>query len=51
MNNIKTELLMPDLPNNFEIKNMILIINKDRNNKYDMKPVYIQGILYPDRNH
>lgn len=47
MNNTKTTLLTPDPPNNFQIKNMTLRFFKQRNNKYEIEPIYIQGILYP----
>ena len=45
MKNIKTALLMPDEPNNFHKKNIILRISKERNEKYEIEPIYIQGIL------
>ncbi len=44
--NTKTTLFMPDSPNNFEIKNIILRISKNRNRKCKIQPIYIQGILY-----
>lgn len=51
MNNTKTTLLMPDPPNNFEIKQITMKISKDRNNKYRIHPIYIQGILYPSKEN
>lgn len=50
MNNTKTALLMPELPNDFQIKNITLRISKQRNNKYKIEPIYIQGILRLNRN-
>lgn len=47
MNKTKTALLMPDEPDNFQIKNIVLRISKDRNNNQILIPLYIQGILYP----
>lgn len=47
----KTALLMPDPPNDFQIKNIILRISKQRNNKYEIKPIYIQEILYPRKEN
>ena len=44
--NTKTTLFFPDQPNNFEIKNIILRISKNRNSKCEIYPIYIQGILY-----
>lgn len=46
MNNTKTALLTPDPPDNFQIKNIILRVSKQRNNKYKIEPIYKQGILY-----
>jgi hypothetical protein len=43
MNNTKTTLLMPDSPNIFEIKQIIMKLSKDRNSKYRIQPIYIQG--------
>lgn len=37
---------MPKSPNDFQIKNVTLRISKQRNNKYDIEPTYIQEILY-----
>ena len=51
MKNTKTALLMPDEPNNFQIKNIILKITKDEKKKYEIEPLYIQGILYPYHNN
>lgn len=51
MNNTKTALFMPDPPNNFEIKQIIMKISKDRNSKYRIQPIYIQGILYPRKEN
>ena len=42
MNNTKTTLIMPESPNNFEIK---------QNSKYRIQPIYIQGILYPKKEN
>ncbi len=42
---------MPDPQNNFEIRNITLKIFKDRNNKYEIQPIYIQGILYPQKEN
>lgn len=39
--NTKTVLFMPDLPNNFEIKNIILRISKNGNSKCKIQPIYI----------
>ncbi len=47
--NTKTTLPMPDPTNNFEIRNIMLRISKDRNSKYRTQPIYIQGILYPKK--
>lgn len=49
--NIKTELLTSDPPNNFEIRNITLRISKDRNNRYEVQPIYIRGILYPKKEN
>lgn len=49
--NTKTTLLMPEPPNNFEIRNMILRFSKDKNNKCRIQPIYIQGILYPRKEN
>lgn len=49
--NTKTALLIPDLPNNFEIRNMTLRITKDKNSKCRIQPIYIQGILYPRKEN
>ena len=51
MKNTKTALLMPDEPNNFQIKNIILKITKDEKKKYTMEPLYIQGILYTSHSN
>lgn len=51
MNNTKTTLLIPDQPDNFQIKNIILRVSKQRNNKYEMEPIYIQGIVYPEKQN
>lgn len=51
MNNSKTALLTPDPPNNLQIKNITLRIFKQRNNKYKIEPIYIQGILYPRKEN
>lgn len=51
INNTKTALLMPDPQDNFQIKNITLRISKQRNNKYEIKPIYIQGILYPRKEN
>lgn len=50
MNNTKTVLLMPDPSDNFQIKNIILRVSKQRNEKYKIEPLYIQGILRLNRN-
>lgn len=47
--NTKTTLAMPDPLNNFEVKNIVLKILKDRDGKCRMQPIYIQGILYPKK--
>lgn len=49
--NIKTALLTPDPPNNFGIKNVTLRISKDKNYKYRIQPIYIQGILNPQKEN
>lgn len=49
MNNTKTALSMSEPLNNFQIKNIILKISKQRNNKYKIEPIYIQGMLYPKK--
>lgn len=49
MNNTKTVLLMPEPPKNFQVRNIILEIHKDRNNECKIQPIYIQGILYPQK--
>ena len=49
--NSKTALLIPEPPNNFEVKNIVLKISKDRNSKYKIQPIYIQGILYPQKEN
>lgn len=49
--NTKTILFMPDSSNNFEIRNITLKISKDRNNRYEIQPIYIQGILYPRKEN
>ncbi len=49
--NTKITLLIPDQPNNFKIRNITLKISKDRNNKYGIQPIYIQGILYPKKEN
>lgn len=46
MNNTKTALFTLDLSDNSQIKNVTLRISKKRNNKYEINPIYIQGILY-----
>lgn len=43
--NTKTALLTPDPPNNFEVKNIVLKISKDRDGKCEIYPLYIQGIF------
>lgn len=47
--NTKTTLFTPEPPNNFhfQIKNITLRFSKQKNNKYEIEPIYIQGILYP----
>lgn len=47
MSNTKTVLLMPDPPDNFQIKNIIFRISK----KYKIEPIYIQGIFYPRKEN
>lgn len=47
----KTALLTPDPPDNFQIKNITLRVSKQRNNKYEIEPIYIQGILYPRKEN
>ena len=42
---------MPDLPNYFEIKQIIMKFSKQKNNKYEIEPIYIQGILYPGKEN
>lgn len=49
--NTKTALLMPDPPNNFDVRNITLKISKNRNNRYEIQPIYIQGILYPKKEN
>lgn len=49
--NTETTLFMLDLPNNFEIKNIILRISKYRDRKCRIQPIYIQGILYPKKEN
>lgn len=49
--NTKTTLAMPDPLNNFEVKNIVLKILKDRDGKCRMQPIYIQGILYPKKEN
>ena len=49
INSSKTVLLMPEPPNNFEVRNIILEIYKDRNNECKIQPIHIQGILYPQK--
>lgn len=51
MRNTKTALLMSEPSNNFQVKNITLKIFKQRNNKYKIKPIYIQGILYPRKEN
>lgn len=51
MNNTKTALLTPNPPNNFQIKNITFRISKQRNNKYKIEPIYIQGILHPRKEN
>lgn len=46
MNNTKTALLMPEPPNDFQVKNIILKVSKKRNSRQEIEPIYIQGILY-----
>lgn len=41
MNITKTALLMPEPPNDFQIKNITLRISKQRNNEYKIEPIYI----------
>lgn len=47
----KTALLLSDPLNNFYLRNITLRISKDRNNKYEMHLIYIQGILYPQKEN
>lgn len=49
MNNTKITLLTPDSQDSFQIKNIILRVSKQRNKKYEIEPIYIQGILYFNR--
>lgn len=42
---------MPYQPDNFQIKNITLRISKQRNNKYEIELIYIQGILYPRKEN
>lgn len=51
MNNTKTALLMSEPPSDFQVKNITLKISKQRNNKYKIEPIYIQGILYPRKEN
>lgn len=51
MTNTKTALLMPEPPNDFQAKNIILKVSKKRNNKQEIEPIYIQGILYPRKEN
>lgn len=51
MSNTKTALLMLEPPNDFQVKNITLRISKQRNNRYEIEPVYIQGILYPRKEN
>lgn len=44
--NAKTASLTPEPLNNFQIKNIALRISKQRNSKYKIQPIYIQGILH-----
>lgn len=48
--NTKTVLFTPNPPNNFQIKNITLRILKQKKNKYEIEPIYIQEILYIKRN-
>lgn len=50
MRNTKTALLMPEPPSDFQVKNITLKISKQRNNKYKIEPIYIQGILHLNKN-
>ena len=53
----KIVLLTPEPLNNFQIKNITNITNitlrfsKQKNNKYEIQPIYIQGILYPRKEN
>ena len=49
--NTKTALLMSDSPNNFIIRNIALMITKDRNSKCRIQSIYIQEILYPRKEN
>lgn len=51
MSNIKTTLLMPDPPNNYETRNITMRISKQRNSKYKIESIYIQEILYPRKEN
>lgn len=42
---------MPYPQDNFHVKNITLKIYKQRNNKYKIVPIYIQGILYPRKKN
>jgi len=47
----KTALLTSNSQNYFQVKNVTLKISKKRSNKYKIKPIYIQGILYPRKEN
>ncbi len=49
--NTKTALIMPDPPNNFGIRNITLRISKDKENKFRIQPIHMQGILYPRKEN
>lgn len=51
ISNTKTALLMSEPSNDFQVKNITLKISKQRNNKYKINPIYIQGILYPKKEN
>lgn len=51
MTNTKTALSMSEPPNNFQVKNIILKVSKKRNNRQEIEPIYIQGILYPRKEN
>ncbi len=49
--NTKTALFMPDLPNNFEIKNIILRISKNGNSKCKIQPIYTRNFIFKKREY